>query len=635
LLYTLHCLHSNSGAGPFRSRNTLIERETREKAIKIVEKAYDDKGYITNEVKSRAIKKGHDGIVQKRNGIESEVVAFDPAQVKSAISGDRVNKFGQGGQAPMIGDLAEGIVKVGRGLKAKFTGKVPPQPDTILTPRSPATIAAKVEKGSKAAAIGMKDSPYISPSTIEEVVANPGKDISRVTQEMGAGMYAAIRRNSPNRMLAFTNRLFTDARLNKIKDSVQYITGKDGYNNKLTKLSAKEKQTIHMDSLIFDREAIPFTHEKAVELGYTPAMEEFMNQRMAANERVANLAGGVLSKQGQKLLDRRVSYAAANFDGAYRTLVGKWHGEGKDRVFKIDTVVNGNSWWELRQGEEWAKKNIKDAEFLELPRRGLNKEPTKEFKGVQQDSMSRLLSELAGMDPKFADAKAAIDAHIELQTKKLYGHDKHAIEKKGVRGAIGNRPWLDAERNASDFFKQEVNHIEEGLQYWNYQDAINETRQMAARPELANMKNTIQYIDKYLQNIHGQGLNAFGAAINTAVDAVFASTGFGSASTSKGVMNAAREAASLWMMGMFNTVFPVIQLSQFLTGMAPEAVRIRSEFGLSPTTIATSLGNSTFSLSLIAASSLEEPFMDTHETETKPSILFPYLVDFLIRKVCA
>jgi hypothetical protein len=574
-----------------------------------------DKGQSANFARRQLVKQGHDGIqilesATDAGGMRQDFVAFHPEQIKSAISGDRVNKFGQGGQAPMIGDLAEGIVKVGRGLKAKFTGVVPPQPDTILTPRSPATIAAKVEKGSKAAAIGMKDSPYISPSTIEEVVANPGKDISRVTQEMGAGMYAAIRRNSPNRMMAFSNRVLTDARLNKIKDSVQYITGKEGYNNKLTKLSPKEKMIIHQDSLIFDREAIPFTHEKAVELGYTPAMEIFMNQRMASNGRVLELGNKVNAKQGLKLIDPRVSYAAANFDGAYRTLVGKWHGEGKNREFKIDTVVNGNSYWELRQGEAWARENVPGAEFLELPRRGLNKEPTKEFKGVQQDSMSRLLSELAGMDPKFADAKAAIDAHIELQTKKLYGHDKHAIEKKGVRGAIGNRPWLDAERNASDFFKQEVNHIEEGLQYWNYQDAINDIRSMTARPELGHMKNTIQYIDKYLQNIHGQGLNAFGAAINTAVDAVFASTGFGSASTSKGVMNAAREAASLWMMGMFNTAFPVIQLSQFLTGMAPEAMRIRSEFGLNPTTIATSLGNSTFSLSLIAAADLMGKPMD-------------------------
>jgi len=533
-----------------------------------------------------------------------------PSDLSEVFAPRSINKFGQGGQAPLIGDLAEGIVKAGRGLKARFTGKVPPQPDTILTPRSEATINAKLEKGSKAAAIGMQDSVYLSPSTIEEVIAKPGKDLSRMTQEAGAGMYAAIRRNSPNRMLSYTNRVLTDARLNKIKDSVKYITGKEGYNNKLTKLSAKEKQIIHMDSIIFDREAIPFTHEKAVELGYTPAMEEFMNQRMASNGRVLELGNKTNAKLGLELIDARVSYAAANFDSAYRTLVGKWHGEGKNREFKIDTVVNGNSYWELKKGLEWARENIPGAEFLELPRRGLNTEPVSKFKGVKQDSMSRLLTELAGMDPKFADAKAAIDAHIELQTKKLYGHDVHAIEKKGVRGAIGDRPWLDAERNASDFFKQEVNHIEEGLQYWHYQDAINETRQMASRPELAHMKNTVQYIDKYLQNIHGQGLNPIGAAINSIVDTAFAAIGFGSASTSKGVFNAAREAASLWMMGMFNTAFPAIQLSQFLTGMTPEAVRIRGEFGLNPVKIATSLSNSTFTLSMLAAADLTGKSMD-------------------------
>jgi len=326
--------------------------------------------------------------------------------------------------------------------------------------------------------------------------------------------------------------------------------------------------------------------------------------------RLANLADSVLGKQGSKLLDRRTSYAAANFDGAYRTLVGKWYGEGKDRQFKIDTVVNGNNYWELKQGLAWAKENIPGAEFLELPRRGLNTEPVRKFKGVQQDSMSRLLSELAGMDPKFAEAKAAVDAHIQTQTKKLYGHDKHALEKKGVRGAIGNRPWLDAKRNAEDFFKQEVNHIEEGLQYWNYQDAVNETRQMAARPELAHMKNTLVHLDKYLQNISGQGLNPIGVAINSIVDTAFAATGFGSATTSKGVFNAAREAASLWMMGMFNTTFPAIQLSQFLTGMTPEAVRIRSEFGLNPLKIATSLSNSTFTLAMLAAADLTNKPMD-------------------------
>tara|TARA_R110000868_G_scaffold274341_1_gene533634 strand:- start:17394 stop:23798 length:6405 start_codon:yes stop_codon:yes gene_type:complete len=57
----------------------------RSKAESIVEKAYEEKGYISKEVQSRAQKQGYDGIVQYKNGQISEVVAFNAAQVKSAL----------------------------------------------------------------------------------------------------------------------------------------------------------------------------------------------------------------------------------------------------------------------------------------------------------------------------------------------------------------------------------------------------------------------------------------------------------------------------------------------------------------------------------------------------------------------
>ena len=58
----------------------------RAKAEKIVEKAYDDKGYITNEVRSRAVAQGYDGITQFKDGKLSEIVAFNPTQVKSVFN---------------------------------------------------------------------------------------------------------------------------------------------------------------------------------------------------------------------------------------------------------------------------------------------------------------------------------------------------------------------------------------------------------------------------------------------------------------------------------------------------------------------------------------------------------------------
>jgi hypothetical protein len=57
----------------------------REKAEAIVEKASEDKGGITKEVMARAQKQGYDGIMQYRDGMLMEVVAFSPYQVKSAI----------------------------------------------------------------------------------------------------------------------------------------------------------------------------------------------------------------------------------------------------------------------------------------------------------------------------------------------------------------------------------------------------------------------------------------------------------------------------------------------------------------------------------------------------------------------
>ena len=52
-----------------------------DKAAKITEKAYDEKGYITNEVRNRARKQGYDGIVQKRGGEVQEIVAFNKEQM--------------------------------------------------------------------------------------------------------------------------------------------------------------------------------------------------------------------------------------------------------------------------------------------------------------------------------------------------------------------------------------------------------------------------------------------------------------------------------------------------------------------------------------------------------------------------
>jgi len=56
------------------------------KASKLVERAYEERGYIGKQVQSRAQAQGYDGIMQyDRNGDLSEVVSYNPNAIKSAI----------------------------------------------------------------------------------------------------------------------------------------------------------------------------------------------------------------------------------------------------------------------------------------------------------------------------------------------------------------------------------------------------------------------------------------------------------------------------------------------------------------------------------------------------------------------
>jgi len=81
----------------------------RKKASSLVEKAYEDRGYIGKQVQSRAQAAGYDGIMQyDRNGDLSEVVSYNPNAVKSAIG----NRGTYDTSKPDLNEAIGGLIKV-------------------------------------------------------------------------------------------------------------------------------------------------------------------------------------------------------------------------------------------------------------------------------------------------------------------------------------------------------------------------------------------------------------------------------------------------------------------------------------------------------------------------------------------
>lgn len=529
---------------------------------------------------------------------------FDPFGSAGATP-RRIGKFGQGGQAPIIGDLAQGIVNLGKGIKAHFTGEKVEAPDTIQNPRSPETIKAKQVKTAKAKAIGLKGTVYDSPTTLEEVKANPGPDIGfgiagkqrSPGQFLGSGAEATVRRNPQNNYAKYIRGLYSKARNQSEFMVHKYVTGPSGYTSMLRNMSVAEKANAYQLVQKLSDIKQNYTPELGKQLGLSTKVQQFMEARQTAFKGQFDNARQVNESLGLKHFEEVAGYSPDNYDYAYRTLVYE-QVKNKDGTVsnKIIAPINGNSIWERRQGEkhyrqrseERVKQGLSPYKFEVLPTQGLKKHTSPLHR---YDGLATLLSKMAELDPTFASAKAEVDAIIAGKTKDLFQFNVHELHKKGVEGAIGKKPWKTIEQNVDDFFKMEIDHLDTGFRYWSYQDAITKARQSVADLTL-DRPNTKEWVSDYTKRITGQELNPLGAGLNAIIDGMQATVGARGSKNAYAFTGAVRGTMNAWLMGVWNPTFMQIQLSQLPVNGLVEAFRLRVDLGISHTDVMTSFMNS-------------------------------------------
>ena len=537
---------------------------------------------------------------------------LDPFAGAAGPGNKRINKFGQGGAAPMFTDLAEGIVNLGKGIRAKFTGEKTPQPDDINTPRSQETIAAKNERARKARAIGADDDVYHRVTTIEEAISNPGKDISKY-QAFASGPEGVLRRNTTNKPVNFVRTMSAVARRNTDALVRRYITGENGLNKKLRSISKEEWTEVNDLITELSQQKVNYSKELADSLDLSPRVRAFMEQRAATFDQIKSLMDQYNGKHGFKTVDSLDGYAPGLFSSQYAAPVYETKRGANGREYTtIVGVANGRSLGEFNQ----AKKYYQDKGYTvaDVKRRGL---PTQKGFAREFDGTLELLSQMAELDPRFKELQEGLKVMQREGSKKLYGLNVHEMKKKGVSGSIGEKPWRSAEQNAKERLEAEINFMDQAFKYWSYQDFITDAKSLVDRPELANMPGTREYVNNYVKHVTGVNLNPLGAAANSIVDTAFKVAGQGVSKLPIGefrnmpenpnkVASVVRDTFSAITMNVFAPVFAMVNLMQPFQSGLPEAMRIRAATGLDASDITNSMMRGTMARSVLASMPLME-----------------------------
>lgn len=564
------------------------------------EKAAD--GRSANSIRRSLIKEGYDGIQIKDSmtdagGARQDFVAFHPQQIESAISPTGMsNRSQRGAIDPDL--LTLGIPKLISGVK-RLVQKTPPV-DSMATPINPETIAAKAEKRAKANAA--KVDVYQSITTKQEALdpANLGKDLPPyVTQEATAGVGGVVRNHPNNGPLKYTRWALNDYTGSRDAFLKKYVTGKDAYNDTYKKLNPQEQADVYEMRKWMSDNQVDYSPELGQKAGLSEAAMKHMEARQKALSAAESEWGTMNLEKGLETFPHRMGYMASIFDRNYQALVGTM----KDGVFKMDGFIGAKSLKEFRD----ALKHNEGKHIIKLGdngRTGLRTQGQSKFRAM--DDMAFLLNAMAEHDPKYADMKGALATAKAISNKGYMNFDVHEMRKAGVTGHQGNKPWVNKATNIKEALEAEITYLDQAANYIYGQKFLDrmadlQTDLRAVRP------NTAKYLDKYVNHITGKSLEPTAAAVNQIVDVASKLTGKTGAAVGvkvpenpAGLLRSTGTVMNAMLMNIVNAGMFTAQTLQLPIAGLTESARIRAQYGMNPTDIATSMGRSFYMRGMLA-----------------------------------
>lgn len=412
-----------------------------------------------------------------------------------------------------------------------------------------------------------------TPEKVLAAAEQPGsKDLSATQKFTASTIKPGIRKvriASNNPLVNFvgeaTSKVFTEAE----NYSRKYITNKDAIGPLYTKLSDKELVEIHQALISADKYEKVLSPEQLKKAGFSDKQIEFVSKYYEMEKVKLDVWNDKRLTVGLDPVRERIGHFPGIFSGDYKSLV-------LDEQGKPIGYIGANNKYQYNNIVKQIKEKFPNSTITEMKRSSLGGTSAKTdmFSGVGD-----LLDVLAKNDERIASILSAVDAANAKSADSLYNANKHALEKKGIWGNEGNKPWQkDSVEAAREAFKGYFRYWEDGMLSHLNMPVEAQIKGLLNNPELDNMPRAKEYVNEYIQHMTGRSVGDVGMALNTLLDAPAKMLGLGPSITRESV-NQLNKRLGQQTMGWFNLPFLATQYLQVFQTAMPEFISVANKVG--------------------------------------------------------
>lgn len=481
-----------------------------------------------------------------------------------------------------------------------------------LTQEDVAPIKAQQDKAKKARnLLGTDEGFRANFNTPEEVIAAApeAKDIRADQLLRGKTVTAGI-----NRIAGATNNPV----IKYVRDTVRkgfrsaenfarvHITDKQGMGPLWEKMSQQEKNEVWQTWGMGDKNETTFTPEQLRAHGFNERQISFMEKLYKASDELYTKAQESYEHAGLRGFRKRAGWRPGIFTGDYKTIFSV--PKMKDGVAVLDKqgkpvlepigIISADTKWQrdaiIKKLSSDLKQKYPGAIAEDLPRTNLG---GKGKSVTMLGDMAKVMDLLGGNDAAFKEVQDKIKEITAQVGSTMYGANLHALEKKGIFGNEGNKPWLTPDANTNEGMRAFFKYVEEAAMSYEMLKTQVDVTGLLSNPALDHMQNAKQYVQDYMKQATGRGVSKEGAAINTLLDAPFETLGLGPSMPREIIHQVSKRMGQLTM-GMLNFPFLAMQLLQVPQTAIPEMLGLARNADVSGPEFAKSMAKASIDASM-------------------------------------